>query len=104
MATIEVSLVTPDGSAFEGEAEMLIVPGAAEPEPNLELPTVERTLAVHIGLSESGIAGNLGNGGEKRTAIQLRLDERRLWSRDCNGGRWALRLIIGRLPLLATGE
>jgi len=26
--TIEVSLVTPDGSAFEGEAEMLIVPGA----------------------------------------------------------------------------
>ena len=26
---IEVSLVTPDGSAFEGEAEMLIVPGAA---------------------------------------------------------------------------
>src|SRR5215813_10321776 len=29
MATIEVSLVTPDGSAFEGEAEMLIVPGAA---------------------------------------------------------------------------
>jgi F-type H+-transporting ATPase subunit epsilon len=28
MATIEVSLVTPDGAAFEGEAEMLIVPGA----------------------------------------------------------------------------
>jgi F-type H+-transporting ATPase subunit epsilon len=28
MATLEVSLVTPDGSAFEGEAEMLIVPGA----------------------------------------------------------------------------
>jgi F-type H+-transporting ATPase subunit epsilon len=28
MATIEVSLVTPDGSVFEGEAEMLIVPGA----------------------------------------------------------------------------
>jgi F-type H+-transporting ATPase subunit epsilon len=26
---LEVSLVTPDGSAFEGEAEMLIVPGAA---------------------------------------------------------------------------
>ena len=26
--TFEVSLVTPDGSAFEGEAEMLIVPGA----------------------------------------------------------------------------
>ena len=26
--TLEVSLVTPDGSAFEGEAEMLIVPGA----------------------------------------------------------------------------
>jgi F-type H+-transporting ATPase subunit epsilon len=26
--TIQVSLVTPDGSAFEGEAEMLIVPGA----------------------------------------------------------------------------
>ena len=25
---LEVSLVTPDGSAFEGEAEMLIVPGA----------------------------------------------------------------------------
>jgi F-type H+-transporting ATPase subunit epsilon len=25
----EVSLVTPDGAAFEGEAEMLIVPGAA---------------------------------------------------------------------------
>jgi F-type H+-transporting ATPase subunit epsilon len=25
---IEVSLVTPDGSAFEGQAEMLIVPGA----------------------------------------------------------------------------
>jgi F-type H+-transporting ATPase subunit epsilon len=25
---IEVSLVTPDGSAFEGEAQMLIVPGA----------------------------------------------------------------------------
>ena len=29
MAVLEVSLVTPDGSAFEGEAEMLIVPGAA---------------------------------------------------------------------------
>ena len=29
MATLEVSLVTPDGSAYEGEAEMLIVPGAA---------------------------------------------------------------------------
>src|SRR4029453_1901444 len=29
MATVEVSLVTPDGPAFEGEAEMLIVPGAA---------------------------------------------------------------------------
>ena len=28
MATLEVSLVTPDGSAYEGEAEMLIVPGA----------------------------------------------------------------------------
>ncbi len=28
MATIGVSLVTPDGSVFEGEAEMLIVPGA----------------------------------------------------------------------------
>jgi F-type H+-transporting ATPase subunit epsilon len=28
VATFEVSLVTPDGSAFEGEAEMLIVPGA----------------------------------------------------------------------------
>ena len=28
MATFEVSLVTPDGSAFEGEAELLIVPGA----------------------------------------------------------------------------
>ena len=26
--TLEVSLVTPEGSAFEGEAEMLIVPGA----------------------------------------------------------------------------
>src|SRR5918911_5502580 len=29
MATFEVSLVTPDGSAFEGEAQMLIVPGDA---------------------------------------------------------------------------
>ena len=29
MATFEVSLVTPEGSAFEGEAEMLIVPGDA---------------------------------------------------------------------------
>ena len=28
MATLEVSLVTPEGAAFEGEAEMLIVPGA----------------------------------------------------------------------------
>ena len=28
MATLEVSLVTPEGSVFEGEAEMLIVPGA----------------------------------------------------------------------------
>ncbi len=28
MATFEVSLVTPDGSAFDGEAEMLVVPGA----------------------------------------------------------------------------
>jgi F-type H+-transporting ATPase subunit epsilon len=28
LRTFEVSLVTPDGSAFEGEAEMLIVPGA----------------------------------------------------------------------------
>jgi F-type H+-transporting ATPase subunit epsilon len=28
MATFEVSLVTPDGSAFDGEAELLIVPGA----------------------------------------------------------------------------
>jgi F-type H+-transporting ATPase subunit epsilon len=27
--TFSVSLVTPDGSAFEGEAEMLVVPGAA---------------------------------------------------------------------------
>ena len=27
--TFSVSLVTPDGAAFEGEAEMLIVPGAA---------------------------------------------------------------------------
>ena len=29
MATLEVSLVTPDGSVFDGEAEMLIVPGDA---------------------------------------------------------------------------
>ena len=29
MAVLEVSLVTPDGSVFEGEAEMLIVPGDA---------------------------------------------------------------------------
>ena len=29
MATLEVSLVTPDGAVYEGEAEMLIVPGAA---------------------------------------------------------------------------
>ncbi len=28
MATFDVSLVTPDGSAFDGEVEMLIVPGA----------------------------------------------------------------------------
>ena len=28
MATFDVSLVTPDGSAFDGEAELLIVPGA----------------------------------------------------------------------------
>ena len=28
MATFDVSLVTPDGPAFEGEVEMLIVPGA----------------------------------------------------------------------------
>ena len=28
MATFEVSLVTPDGSAYDGEAELLIVPGA----------------------------------------------------------------------------
>lgn len=28
MATLEVSLVTPDGSVYDGEAEMLIVPGA----------------------------------------------------------------------------
>ena len=27
--TFDLSLVTPDGAAFEGEAEMLIVPGAA---------------------------------------------------------------------------
>ena len=29
MATFDVSLVTPDGPVFEGEVEMLIVPGAA---------------------------------------------------------------------------
>jgi len=29
VAVLEISLVTPDGSAYEGEAEMLIVPGAA---------------------------------------------------------------------------
>ena len=29
MATLEVSLVTPDGPAFEGEVQMVIVPGAA---------------------------------------------------------------------------
>jgi F-type H+-transporting ATPase subunit epsilon len=29
MATFEVSLVTPDGAAFEGEVEMVVVPGAA---------------------------------------------------------------------------
>jgi F-type H+-transporting ATPase subunit epsilon len=28
LATLDVSLVTPDGPVFEGEAEMLIVPGA----------------------------------------------------------------------------
>ena len=28
MATFDVSLVTPDGPVYEGEAEMLIVPGA----------------------------------------------------------------------------
>jgi F-type H+-transporting ATPase subunit epsilon len=28
LRTFEVSLVTPEGSAFDGEAEMLIVPGA----------------------------------------------------------------------------
>jgi F-type H+-transporting ATPase subunit epsilon len=29
MATFEVSLVTPDGAAFEGEVEMVVVPGEA---------------------------------------------------------------------------
>ena len=29
MATFEISLVTPDGAAFEGEVEMVIVPGEA---------------------------------------------------------------------------
>ena len=29
MATFEVSLVTPEGAAFEGEVEMMIVPGEA---------------------------------------------------------------------------
>ena len=29
MATFDVSLVTPDGPVFEGEVEMVIVPGAA---------------------------------------------------------------------------
>ena len=29
MATFEVSLVTPEGAAFEGEVEMIIVPGEA---------------------------------------------------------------------------
>ncbi len=28
MASFDVSLVTPDGAVFEGEAEMLVVPGA----------------------------------------------------------------------------
>ena len=28
MATFDLSLVTPDGPVFEGEVEMLIVPGA----------------------------------------------------------------------------
>jgi len=29
MATFDVSLVTPDGPVFEGEVEMLVVPGEA---------------------------------------------------------------------------
>src|SRR5256885_4671216 len=29
MATFDVSLVTPDGPVFEGEVEMIVVPGAA---------------------------------------------------------------------------
>ena len=29
MATFEISLVTPEGAAFEGEVEMLVVPGEA---------------------------------------------------------------------------
>ena len=29
MATFEVSLVTPEGAAFEGEVEMIVVPGEA---------------------------------------------------------------------------
>jgi hypothetical protein len=50
---------------------MLISSIAPETYPYLELLTVERTLAVGIDSSESGIAGNLGDGREKRAAIQF---------------------------------
>ena len=55
--TFEVSLVTPEGSAFDGEAEMLIVPGAAG-----EIGVLERHAPLVAMLKAGSTRVHIGDG------------------------------------------
>ena len=56
----DVSLVTPDGPAFEGEAEMLIVPGAAG-----EIGVLARHAPLIATLKAGSTRVHLGEGNER---------------------------------------
>src|SRR4051794_2080033 len=58
-----ISVVTPEGPAFEGEAEMLIVPGAAG-----EIGVLARHAPLVAMLKAGSTRGHLGDGGAREFA------------------------------------
>ena len=60
MATFEVSLVTPEGAAFEGEVEMIVVPGEAG-----EIGVLARHAPLIAMLKAGSTRIHLGDGDER---------------------------------------
>ena len=98
--TFEVSLVTPDGAAYEGEAEMLIVPGQIG-----EIGVLARHAPLIATLKAGSTRIHPGGGGDvlgARDGPRLLPGHRR--PRDCAGRRRRRRLRDRRVRARAQLE